>query len=231
MINVKRELSERIRLDIIFSIASKKMVPVHKYSAWYYMGAILLFLLFVQIITGPLLLFYYKPTAEAAYQSIANIMVNVPGGWLIRSVHHWASNLMVVFVFIHFFSTFFLKAYRRPRELTWFSGMAMFLLVLFIAYSGYSLPFDQRSFFAMSVGTDMPKAIPVVGQYVLEFLRGGEIVGPHTLNRFFALHVAVLPLFLLAMLLLHIVLVQLHGMSVPPSVQKKAEQNTDLQEI
>lgn len=223
MIDVKKEIDERIGLAAIFSLARKKMVPVHRHSIWYYMGGMLLFLFVIQIITGPLLLFYYKPSAESAYQSIAEIMVSVPYGWLIRSVHHWASNLMIVVAFVHFFSTLLVKAYRKPREVTWLTGMAMFLVVLFLGYSGYILPFDERSFFALNVGTDMPGVIPVVGKYILEFLRGGETVGPHTLNRFFALHVGILPLCLMGVLLVHIVLVQLHGMSVPPSVEKEAE--------
>lgn len=222
MIDVKKAIDERINLGGIIALARKKMVPMHRHSMWYYMGGMILILFMIQLITGPILLFYYKPSAETAYQSVAEIMVKVPYGWLIRSVHHWASNLMIVLVFVHFFSTFLLKAYRRPRELTWFTGMAMLLLVLFLGYSGYTLPFDERSFFALNVGTDMPEAIPVVGHYMLTFLRGGEVVGAHTLNRFFALHVGVLPLALMVVLAVHIILIQLHGMSVPPSVEKEA---------
>ena len=222
MINVKKTINERIGLDAIISLARKKMVPVHRHSIWYYMGGLLLFLCLIQAITGVLLLFYYKPSAETAYQSVAEIMVNVPYGWLIRSVHHWASTIMIVVAFVHFFSTFLLKAYRGPREITWLTGMAMLVIVLFFGYSGYTLPFDERAFFALNVGTEMPGAIPVIGKYMLEFLRGGENVGPQTLNRFFALHVGVLPLALLAMLGIHLLLVQLLGMSVPASVLKKA---------
>jgi cytochrome b6 len=223
MFNVKKEINERIRLDAIVSLARKKMVPMHRHSVWYYMGGLLLFLFMVQAITGVMLLFYYKPSAETAYQSIAEIMVNVPYGWLIRSVHHWASNLMIVVAFVHFFSTFFVKAYRRPREITWLTGMALLLVVLFLGYSGYTLPFDERAFFALNVGTDMPGAIPVVGKYMLEFLRGGENVGPQTLNRFFAMHVGLLPAALLLIVGVHLLLVQLLGMSVPVSTLKKAE--------
>ncbi|MCX5894351.1 MAG: cytochrome bc complex cytochrome b subunit [Proteobacteria bacterium] len=222
-IQVKKALDERFLIGALIDLARKKMVPIHKHSIWYYMGALLLILFMIQMVTGPLLLFYYKPAAETAHQSVADIMVKVPYGWLIRSVHHWASNLMIMLAFIHFFSTFLVKAYRRPREFTWLTGMVMFLLVLFLGYTGYTLPFDERAFFALNVGTDMPGAIPVVGTYVLEFLRGGAQVGAHTLNRFFALHVGVLPLALLAVLAIHIVLVQMHGMSIPVSVEKKAK--------
>ncbi len=222
-IQVKKALDERFLIGALIDLARKKMVPIHKHSIWYYMGALLLILFMIQMVTGPLLLFYYKPAAETAHQSVADLMVKVPYGWLIRSVHHWASNLMILLAFIHFFSTFLVKAYRRPREFTWLTGMVMFLLVLFLGYTGYTLPFDERAFFALNVGTDMPGAIPVVGTYVLEFLRGGAQVGAHTLNRFFALHVGVLPLALLAVLAIHIVLVQMHGMSIPVSVEKKAK--------
>ena len=174
MIDLKKEINERIGADIILNLARQKMVPMHRHSMWYYMGGLLIFLFIIQMLTGPMLLFYYTPSAETAYQSVAGIMVNVPYGWLVRSVHHWTSNLMIVIVFFHFFSTFLLKAYRRPRELTWLTGMTMFLLVLFLGYSGYTLPYDERSFFALNVGTDMPGAIPVIGHYVVGFLRGGR---------------------------------------------------------
>ena len=223
MINVKKEINERIGLDAIISLARKKMVPMHRHSVWYYMGGLLLFLFMIQALTGIMLLFYYKPSAETAYQSIAEIMVVVPYGWLIRSVHHWASNLMIVVAFVHFFSTFFVKAYRRPREVTWLTGMALLFVVLYLGYTGYTLPFDERAFFALNVGTEMPGAIPVVGKYMLEFLRGGENVGPQTLNRFFAMHVGVLPAALLLIVFVHLLLVQLLGMSVPVSILKKAQ--------
>ena len=223
MISVIKAVDERIKLGSIISLARHKLVPIHKHSVWYYLGALLLFLFMIQAITGAMLLFYYKPAAETAYQSIAEIMVVVPYGWLIRSVHHWASNLMIVTVFIHFFSTLLVKAYRRPRELTWLTGMVMLILVLFFGYSGYTLPYDERAFFAFNVGTDMAGTIPVVGTFMLEFLRGGEIVGANTLNRFFAFHVGVLPLSLLAVIAVHLILVQLHGMSVPIAVMKDAE--------
>ncbi|MFC1591905.1 cytochrome bc complex cytochrome b subunit [Thermodesulfobacteriota bacterium] len=222
MFDVKNEVSNRIGLGFIINLARKKLVPVHRHSIWYYMGGMLLFLFMIQAATGPLLLFYYKPTAEAAYQSIQEIMVNVPCGWLIRSVHHWSSNLMIVVVFAHFFSTLLVKAYRRPREVTWLTGMAMLVVVLFLGYSGYTLPFDERAFFALNVGTEIPGAIPVVGEYMMEFLRGGPSVGEQTLNRFFAMHVGILPLALMIIIGVHVLLVQLHGMSIPPSVEKKA---------
>lgn len=223
MIDVMKALDERLKLGSILALARHKLVPVHKHSVWYYLGALLLFLFAIQAVTGAMLLFYYKPAAETARQSIAEIMVTVPYGWLIRSVHHWASNLMIVLVFIHFFSTLLVKAYRRPRELTWLTGMVMLLLVLFLGYSGYTLPYDERALFAFNVGTDMAGTIPVVGGFMKEFLRGGATVGTNTLNRFFAFHVGILPLALLTVIVVHILLVQLHGMSVPISVLKKAE--------
>lgn len=223
MINLLKAIDERIGIGIILSLARKKIVPIHKHSLWYYAGALLLFLFIIQVVTGAMLLFYYKPAAETAYQSIAEIMVQVPYGWLIRSIHHWASNLMIVLVFAHFFSTLLVKAYRRPRELTWLTGMLLLILVLFFGYSGYTLPYDERAFFAFNVGTDMAGTVPVVGKFMLQFLRGGEVVGTNTLNRFFALHVAVLPLSLMAVLVVHLILIQLHGMSIPISVLKEAE--------
>lgn len=223
MLDLKKAIYHRLGIEAFISLAKKKLVPVHRHAVWYYMGGMLIFLCLIQAITGPLLLFYYKPAAEAAHQSIGELMVTVPYGWLIRSVHHWSSNLLIVIAFVHFFSTFLVKAYRRPRELTWLTGVAMLGLVLFLGYTGYTLPFDERAFFALAVGTEMPAAIPVFGDYMMEFLRGGESIGAHTLNRFFALHVGILPLCFIAVLVIHILLVQLHGMSIPPSVELKAE--------
>ena len=120
-------------------------------------------------------------------------MTQVRFGWLIRSIHSWSANLMILTAFAHMFSVFFLKSYRKPRELTWLSGIALLAIVLGFGFSGYLLPWNTLSFFATKVGTDIPGQIPGVGKWVLTFLRGGEDVTAATLTRFFGFHVALLP--------------------------------------
>jgi len=123
-------LDERVGLTEIFKLVKKKDVPVHTHTVWYYLGGMTLFLFVIQVTTGILLLLYYRPSAEEAYESIQFLMTEVEFGWLIRSIHSWAANLMVFTLFVHFFSVLLLKAYRRPREVTWLSGMGLLGLAL-----------------------------------------------------------------------------------------------------
>jgi cytochrome b6 len=146
-------------------------------------------------------------------------MAQVRFGWLIRSIHSWSANLMVFTAVAHMFSVFFLRSYRKPRELTWLSGMVLLFLVLAFGFSGYLLPWNELSFFATQVGTDVAGQIPLIGKWVLVLLRGGETVSGATLTRFFGFHVAVLPGLATLLILVHIGLVQRFGMSVPPSLE------------
>jgi cytochrome b6 len=170
------------------------------------------------VLTGILLLLYYRPSPTEAYESVQFIMTRVEFGWLIRSIHSWSANLMILTAFIHMFSVVLLHAYRRPREITWLSGIALLGLALGFGFSGYLLPWNKVSYFATKVGTDMAASVPLVGPYIARFLRGGEDVGGATLTRFFGFHVAVLPAVTSSLLLLHLLLVQRHGMSTPPWV-------------
>jgi cytochrome b6 len=214
-------LEERLGLSSVREFMAHKSVPVHSATMWYYFGGITLFLFTIQVLTGMLLLLYYRPSPSEAYESVQFIMTKVEFGWLVRSIHSWSANLMIVTAFIHMFSVVFLHAYRRPREITWLSGIALLGLVLAFGFSGYLLPWNSVSYFATKVGTDMAAAVPVVGHYITRFLRGGEDVGGGTLTRFFGFHVAVLPGITTVLLLVHILLVQKHGMSVPPWIKEK----------
>jgi len=191
-----------------------------------------LYLFIVQVITGILLLLYYKPTAESAYESVQYIMTEVPFGWLVRSIHSYAANLFIGLIFVHMFSVFIMKAYRKPRELTWITGAGLLFLALGFGFSGYLLPWNQLAYLATNVGTDFARMVPLIGQWVLIFLRGGTEVTGATLTRFFGFHVAVLPGIATAMLGLHLLFVQRLGMSVPISIEKEiAEGKTKRQEI
>ena len=214
-------LDERLDLQPIQRFVREKSVPSHRYSWCYFFGGATLFFFMIQVATGVLLLLYYKPTAEAAFESVRFIMTEVSFGWLIRSLHSWSANLMVLAAFLHMATVFFMRAYRKPRELTWYTGATLLLLALGFGFSGYLLPWNELAFFATRVGTDMAGKVPVVGRFLLEFLRGGEDVTGATLTRFFGFHVAVLPMMATALMLFHLLAIQRQGMSVPLS-QKEA---------
>jgi cytochrome b6 len=214
-------LDERVGLADFEYLARKKQVPVHRHGLWYYFGGMTLFLFAIQVATGVLLLFYYRPSAEEAYESIQFLMAEVEFGWLIRSIHAWAANLMIFALFVHLFSVLLLKAYRPPREVTWFSGMALLGIALGFGFTGYLLPWNELAFFATKVGTEITGAVPGVGKFLLRLLRGGDEVTGATLTRFYGIHVAVLPAVVMGILGLHLYLVQKHGMSVPPGVEAR----------
>jgi len=218
---VRLWLDDRIGIGSIAAVARKKEIPVHRHSIWYYFGGMTLFLFSVQVGTGILLLLYYRPSAETAFESVQFIVTEVKFGWLIRSVHSWSANLMIATLFIHMFSVFFMKAYRRPREMTWVSGVLLLFLAVGFGFSGYLLPWNKLAFFATKVGTEIAGVIPLVGRPMLRFLRGGEDVTGATLTRFFGFHVAVLPAITTAIIGAHLMLVQMHGMSVPPGVDNE----------
>jgi cytochrome b6 len=222
---ISRYLHHRLPIGETKEILKSKEVPVHKFSLFYYLGGICLYLLIVQVITGILLLLYYSPTEDSAYQSVKFIMTKVSFGWLVRSIHAWSSNLLIGALFVHFFSTFLLKAYRPPREFTWMSGMMLLLICFGLGFTGYLLPWNELAFFATKVGTEIMSAIPLVGDTLKEFLRGGPNVTGVTLTRFFALHIWVLPLSLAMLAGLHLLLVQRHGMSRPMSVEVKQKRS------
>ena len=218
-IKLTKWLDDRLGLESARAFAAKKTVPVHRHSIWYYFGGMTLFLFSIQVTTGILLLLYYRPSADAAFESVQFIMTEVRFGWLIRSLHSWSANLMIATLLIHMFSVFFLKAYRAPRELTWMSGAFLLFLSLAFGFSGYLLPWNTLSFFATKVGTEVAGVVPVVGGFLVRFLRGGDEVTGATLTRFYGFHVAILPALATALLFIHLLLVQKHGMHVPDSIK------------
>ena len=219
-------LRDRVGWEDIVHLAAKKEVPVHGYTVFYYLGGMALFLFMVQVATGILLLLYYRPSAAEAFESVQYIMAEVPFGWLMRSIHAWGANLFVGVVFLHLISVYFLKAYRAPREITWFSGAILLFLTLGFGFSGYLLPWNTLSYFATKVGTDVPAQVPGVGPLLSRILRGGSDVTGATLSRFYGIHVAILPAITTVVLGIHLLLVQKKGMSVPPAVERKGPTRT-----
>jgi cytochrome b6 len=217
---LKAWLQERAGLDALNHLMAEKAVPKHRYTILYYLGGMALFLFLVQIVTGLLLLLYYQPGVSTSYESVKRISGEVPFGWLVRSIHRWSADIFIGVLVLHMFSAYFMKAYRRPRELTWLTGLCLFGVAMGFGFSGYLLPWDTIAFFATSVGTAVAGAFPVIGAKMLELLRGGADVTGETLARFFALHVVVLPFAAILILSLHLLLVQKHGMSIPPGVKE-----------
>ena len=215
MKNVGAWFDDRLALTPIFKYMTKKEVPQHEHSIWYYTGSSILLFLAIQIVTGIMLALYYKPTLEGANDSVARIMTEMPLGWLVRSIHSWSATFMIAFVMIHLLAIWFTKSYRKPREATWMTGMMLLVVSMVFGFTGYLLPWDDLSLSATKVGTNIPNAIPVVGKWVTQFLRGGDDVTGDTLTRFFLFHVCILPLVIFAVMAVHILLVQKEGMSVP----------------
>ncbi len=219
---VWRALDDRLELTPLVDFARHKEVPQHRHSWAYYFGGLTLFFFMVQVATGILLLLYYRPTAEAAFESVQFIVTRVPFGWLVRSIHSWSANLMILAAFAHMFSVYLLGSYGKPRELTWWTGFVLLTLAMGFGFSGYLLPWNTLSFFATRVGTDMVSKVPVIGAWLLHFLRGGEDVTGATLTRFFGFHVAVLPMITTALLGVHLAFIQRQGMHVPESLEEEA---------
>lgn len=212
---------DRLPVDSVVNYFSKKTVPRHKHSFWYYWGGLTLLCFIVQVVTGVLLLLYYKPSIEDAYASVQFIMEKVPFGATIRSLHSWSANAMIFCAAVHMFSVFFMKAYRKPRELMWLSGFLLLLLVMGFGFTGYLLPWDEVSYFATKIGITENEKLPVLGHIIGLILKGGNDVTSETLSRMFAVHVVILPLTLLLFLSIHLTLNQTFGTSKPIGIVEK----------
>jgi len=218
---IRAWMKERLGIGAVTGFLAKKEIPRHKHTFLYYTGSLILLFLVIQIVTGVLLAVYYKPTLAEANASIARIMTEIPLGWFVRSVHSWSSTFMIAFVLVHLLGIAFTKAYRKPREASWLTGVLLLGVSLAFGFTGYLLPWDELSLSATKVGTNLPKAIPIVGPWLSHLLRAGEDVTGDTLSRFFVFHVTVLPLAILAFLCVHLFLVQRHGMSIPLKEERK----------
>lgn len=203
------------------SMVQKKEVPVHRMSWAYYFGGLTLFFFLIQLATGVMLLFYYQPTVSDAHASVEFITKHVSGGALVRNLHTWAASGMIFCLLVHLITTFAMKAFAKPREVTWITGVVLLLLTFGFGFTGYLLPWHQIAVNATKVGLQsieeagqyLPGALSQIPRDVKELIQGEASVGQATLSRFFALHVVILPLLVFATLGLHVFLVQLHGMS------------------
>ncbi len=207
-------LDERVSWRQVWDAIFLRKVP--KVNWFYTLGSATLFVAVNQAVTGILLTLYYVPTPDHAYDSVQYITTQVPAGWLIRGLHHWGVSAMVVLVVLHMLRVIFYGAYKYPREVTWFSGIILLLVVIGFGFTGYLLPWDQKAYWATTVGTRIAGTPPLIGDYLLRILRGGEDLSAVTLARFFGTHVWVLPATLMLLLGIHLYLVIRIGISAVP---------------
>jgi quinol-cytochrome oxidoreductase complex cytochrome b subunit len=207
-------LDERLGLKTVYGTVLDRKVP--KVNWWFTLGSASLFLFLLQGITGIMLTVYYVPSPDHAYDSIQYIMNGVAFGWLIRGIHHWGASLMVIIVFIHMLRTYFFGAYKYPREFTWITGVLLLFLTLGMGFTGYLLPWNQRAYWATTVGTSIASTVPFIGNFINQVLRGGSDLSAVTLARFFSVHIWWFPALLAALIGVHLYMVIRIGISSVP---------------
>lgn len=192
-----------------------KTVPTYATALFYCFGGLTTLSFAVQVVSGAMLLLYYVPDADQAYQSVHYITHVVPYGWLFRGMHFWCANAMVAMVFAHTMRVFYTGSFRKPRELMWVSGVLALVMTMTMAFSGYLLKWDQIAYWAMTAVTGLMAYLPFIGPPVRQILLGGDVVGGATLTRFFALHIAIVPGLLIILLVAHFWMIRKQGISRP----------------
>ena len=221
MADIGSWLDERTGWRNIWETLFLRKIPK---TTWAYtLGSATLFVAINQIVTGILLSVFYVPSPQDAYDSVRYITDTVTLGWLIRGLHHWGASAMVILAVLHMLRVIVYGAYKYPREVTWLTGIALLLIVIGFGFTGYLLPWDQKAFWATTVGTRIIGVVPVIGDWLLRLLRGGPELSGVTLTRFFGVHVWVLPALLLVLLGVHLFLVFKIGISAPPKKEESRE--------
>ena len=214
MSNVYDWFQERLEIQAIADDITSKYVPPHV-NIFYCLGGITLTCFIVQVATGFAMTFYYRPTVTEAFASVEFIMTQVNFGWLIRSVHRWSASMMVLNMILHVCRVYLTGGFKKPRELTWVTGVALASVTVSFGVTGYSLPWDQVGYWACKIVTGVPDAVPIVGGLLVEVLRGGVSVGQSTLTRFYSAHTFVLPVVAVVLMLTHFVMIRKQGISGP----------------
>lgn len=181
----------------------------------YCFGGITFLLYILLAVTGITMLFFYVPSVDHAFTTVEYITFDLTLGNLIRGIHHWSAHLMIVFVSLHLLRVFVYGAYKNPREFNWVTGVFLFGITLAFGFTGYLLPWDQKAYWATKVGVLMPKSLPVIGPFLSQLLMGGDDLGSLTISRFFAIHVAVLPIFTAIFLTGHFWMIRRLGINKP----------------
>jgi quinol-cytochrome oxidoreductase complex cytochrome b subunit len=205
----------RIGLDELVRTQLREYRVPKDINIFYTLGFVAMVAYIMQALTGFFLLVYYVPQSEHAFRSVQDIMTKVPYGWLFRQIHVVGSHLIVSVLILHILAVLFIGSYKKPREMTWTGGVLMLLIIFLFCLSGFLLPWSQQSYWATTIVTTMPTAFPYLGDAVANVLRGGDHVSGFTLNRFFALHVALLPPILVGLLGLHLFFIRRIGISSP----------------
>src|SRR6267378_5583082 len=217
-----RWLDERYPFTKAVDEALYQRVPNFANAFYYCFGGMVFILIVLQLLTGILLALYYVPDAgvignSPAYNSVNYIQSTVYLGWLIRGVHFWGANLLIIMVLLHMARVYWTGSYRAPRELNWIVGVTMLFLILILALTGYLLPWDTKAYFATEVTIKITAGVPIapVSAFMKELLQGGPVVGPPTLQRFFTLHAFVLPALIVLFMYVHFRFIRAHGISEP----------------
>jgi cytochrome b6 len=214
MSNVYDWFQERLEIQAIADDITSKYVPPHV-NIFYCLGGITLTCFIVQVATGFAMTFYYRPTVTEAFASVEYLMTDVNFGWLIRSVHRWSASMMVLNMILHVCRVYLTGGFKKPRELTWVTGVALASVTVSFGVTGYSLPWDQVGYWACKIVTGVPDAVPLVGGLIVEVLRGGVSVGQSTLTRFYSAHTFVLPVVAVVLMLTHFLMIRKQGISGP----------------
>ncbi len=222
---IKQWFTQRFDLEGMNKPLQKQLhKPLPKHINWFHtLGSMSLFLFISQVLTGILLLVYYRPTVGEAFESVKFIMTTAHAGWLYRQVHAWGANLMILVVFLHMLRTFLTGSFKKPRELTWVVGVVIFIMTLVFGFTGYLLPWNQLAYWATTVGTEIAGAVPWIGEFTKTLLRGGSGVGAETLSRFFVIHVIVLPWLLFFIVAVHLFLVRYQGIATMDPVGEEKQ--------
>lgn len=197
------------RALVIFNSLSLHIHPVKvrekaiRFTYTFYLGMISFFLFLVLTITGILLMLYYQPAIPHAYENMKDLKYVVSNGNFLRNMHRWSAHLMVISVFLHMLRVFFKGAYHPPREFNWIVGVVLLIITLLLSYTGYLLPYDQLSYWAVTVGANIARYVPLIGKKLSFLLLGGNNIGEYTLVRFYVLHCVILPAFMVMLIALH----------------------------
>lgn len=222
-------LNERSGIHDVYRVVLARKIPK---TGWAYtLGSATLFVMINQVVTGILLLIYYVPTPDHAWNSVNYIQNQVFFGWLIRGLHHYGASAMVILIGLHMIRVVIYGAYKYPREVTWLTGVILLIVTMAFGFTGYLLPWDQKAYWATTVGTQFARTTPIIGDWLLTAVQGGQTLSAVTLARFFGTHVWVLPAVLLGVVGIHLYLVVRLGISNPPWKKNQPRLPEDKPEI
>jgi ubiquinol-cytochrome c reductase cytochrome b subunit len=220
-------IDDRFPLTETMEYHATKYYASKNFNIWYVFGVLAMVVLVIQLLTGIFLTMNYKPSAAEAFASVEYIMRDVEWGWLIRYMHSTGASFFFIVVYLHMFRAMLYGSYKKPRELIWLIGMLIFFVLMAEAFAGYLLPWGQMSYWGAQVIISLFGAIPVVGDALVEIIRGDYSISDITLNRFFALHVILLPLALIALIFVHIVALHEVGSNNPDGIEIKKHKGAD----